>query len=63
MNPLKPTNSEMDSLQVAIRITNTQPIEHVSPDNCTRCSGYGCDECNDCQCPRKACQARRRGRR
>jgi hypothetical protein len=52
-----------DDLLIAMRITDAEPITHVSPDTCSRCGGYGCDECDDCQCPAKACERKRRGRR
>jgi len=51
-----------DDLREAIRITNARMVEHISPDNCQRCGGLGCDDCRDCQCPRNTCKRKRSGR-
>jgi hypothetical protein len=34
------------TLAEAIRITNAQPRERVTPDDCNRCGGLHCDECS-----------------
>ena len=59
MNPLGLNAFELATLAEAIRITDAQPLTHISPDDCQRCGGYGCDECRNCPCPRKECQRKR----
>ena len=49
-------------LNEAIRKTNAQLVEHISPDTCQKCGGLGCNDCRDCPCPRNSCKRKRSGR-